>query len=66
MSMDQQKHVAPRATAREISQAVGVTEADRRIVRKVLLEMGYLPEPGLSSVLSSCSPRPRRITKASS
>lgn len=49
MHLDRQKHVAPRATAEEISKAVGVTEADRRIVRKVLLEMGYLPEPALPS-----------------
>lgn len=61
MPADQQKHVAPRATAKEISQAVGVTETDRRIVRKVLLEMGYLPEPLLSSARRS-----RSVSKAGS
>ena len=45
MPFDRQKHIAPKATAKEISQAVGVTDTDRRIVRKVLVELGYLPEP---------------------
>jgi hypothetical protein len=45
MPFDRQKHIAPQATAREISEAVGVTETDRRIVRKVLMELGYLPDP---------------------
>jgi hypothetical protein len=43
MSLNRQKHVAPRATAEEISRAVGVTETDRRVVRQVLRELGYLP-----------------------
>jgi hypothetical protein len=60
MPIDRQKHVAPRATAREISQAVGVTETDRRIVRKVLLEMGYLPEP----ILAPTRPHSRSAAKA--
>jgi hypothetical protein len=62
MPTDQQKHVAPRATAREISQAVGVTETDRRVVRKVLLEMGYLSEPQLHSA----RPRSRSAPKTGS
>ena len=53
MPLDRQKHIAPQATAREISQAVGVTETDRRIVRKVLLELGYLPEPAAVRVRSA-------------
>jgi hypothetical protein len=59
MCLDQQKHVAPRATAEEISRAVGVTETDRRIVWKVLLEMGYLSEPVLPSA------RPRTVRHSS-
>jgi hypothetical protein len=62
MPTDRQKHVAPRATAREISQAVGVTETDRRIVRKVLLEMGYLSEP----ILPSAKSRSRSASKPGS
>jgi hypothetical protein len=62
MPTDQQKHVAPRATAKEISQAVGVTKTDRRIVRKVLLDMGYLPD----SLLPSARPRSRSASKTGS
>ncbi len=36
------KHVAPRASAEEISRAVGVTKKDSAVVRKVLVELGYL------------------------
>jgi hypothetical protein len=50
MPFDRQKHIAPQATAREISEAVGVTETDRRIVRKVLMELGYLPEPMITRI----------------
>lgn len=63
MSMGQQKHIAPRATAEEITKAVGVTEADRRIVRKVLMEMGYLPEP---SIRTDRARQGRRRTNAGS
>ena len=51
MPLDRQKHIAPQATAREISEAVGVTQTDRRIVRKVLMELGYLPEPMAAPVM---------------
>ena len=50
MPLDRQKHIAPQATAKEISEAVGVTETDRRIVRKVLMELGYLPEPMVARI----------------
>ena len=61
MPFDRQKHIAPQATAREISEAVGVTETDRRIVRKVLLELGYLPKPMMPRVKPA-----RRTAKARS
>jgi hypothetical protein len=35
------KHIAPPASALEIQEAVGVTEEDRAIVRKVMHELGY-------------------------
>lgn len=63
MSFDRQKHVAPQATAREISEAVGVTETDRRIVRKVLAELGYLPEP---AEVRTRSAKPLRRARAGS
>jgi hypothetical protein len=64
MSFDRQKHIAPQATAREISEAVGVTEADRRIVRKVLAELGYLPEPAAARGRSA-KPSTRRAKAGS-
>jgi hypothetical protein len=61
MPFDREKHIAPQATAREISEAVGVTETDRRIVRKVLMELGYLPEP--AAVRARSSTRPEEKTR---
>ena len=61
MPFDRQKHIAPQATAKEISEAVGVTETDRRIVRKVLLELGYLAKPVMARVKPA-----RRSAKARS
>jgi hypothetical protein len=57
MSFDRQKHIAPQATAKEISEAVSVTEMDRRIVRKVLVELGYLPEPMATHVIKPAKRR---------
>ena len=37
------KHIVPRATAEQITQAVGVTKEERRRVRKLLRDLGYLP-----------------------
>ena len=39
------KHIAPKASALEIQQAVGVTEEDRALVRKVMVKLGYDVEP---------------------
>lgn len=60
MPFDRQKHIAPQATAREISEAVGVTETDRRIVRKVLVELGYLPEAMISRIKPARRPAKAR------
>lgn len=60
MPFDRQKHIAPQATAKEISKAVGVTETDRRIVRKVLLELGYLPKPVMARVKPARRPAKAR------
>ena len=35
------RHIAPPASAREIQEAVGVTDEDRAVVRKVMRELGY-------------------------
>ena len=35
------KHIAPPASAWEIQEAVGVTEEDRAIVRKVMHDLGF-------------------------
>ena len=65
MPFDRQKHIAPQATAKDISEAVGVTETDRRIVRKVLVELGYLPEPMPEPKIARMKPA-RRPAKARS
>jgi hypothetical protein len=36
------KHIASPGTLEEISRAVGVTAKDRRLVHKVLTELGYI------------------------
>jgi len=53
------KHIAPKASALEIQQAVGVTEADRALVRKVMGELGYDVPRGRAKVAPS-----RRAPKA--
>ena len=65
MPLDRQKHIAPQATAKEISEAVGVSETDRRIVRKVLVELGYLPEPRSEPRIARIKPA-RRPAKSRS
>jgi hypothetical protein len=35
------KHIAPKASALEIQEAVGVTAADRALSRKVIHKLGY-------------------------
>jgi hypothetical protein len=40
------KHIYTRATADEIQRAVGVTEEDRKVVAKVLAELGSTPGRG--------------------
>lgn len=40
------RHVTSPATAREISEAVGVTKKDAALVRKVLTELGYYKVSG--------------------
>ena len=37
------KHIVPRATAEQITRAVGVTKKERLRVRRVLRGLGYLP-----------------------
>ncbi len=39
--LGRKKHIAPKASALEIQQAVGVTEADRALTRKVMSKLGY-------------------------
>lgn len=44
MAKTAHKHIAPPATAEQISKGVGVTPEDRRIVNKVLRELGFIPD----------------------
>ena len=44
MAKTAHKHIALPATAEQISKGVGVTPEDRRIVNKVLHELGYISE----------------------
>ena len=40
------KHIAAPLTAEQISRGVGVTKKDAALVKKVLLELGYIKEDG--------------------
>ena len=44
MAKTAHKHIAPPATAEQISKGVGVTPEDRRIVNKALRELGFIPD----------------------
>lgn len=37
-----EKHIAPPASVEEISKTLGVTRKDKAIVRKVMMELGYV------------------------
>ena len=50
-----EKHIAPPATAEEIRQAVGVTRKDRAIVRKVMMDLGYIGKKSVKSKPSKAS-----------
>jgi hypothetical protein len=39
-----EKHIVVPATAEQISRAVGVTKKDAALVRRVLLQLGYIKE----------------------
>lgn len=41
------RHITSPATAREITEAVGVTKKDAALVRKVLTELGYYKHSGV-------------------
>ena len=42
------KHIVVPATAEQISRGVGVTKKDEALVRKVLLQLGYIKEETLA------------------
>ena len=50
-----EKHIAPPATAEEIKRAVGVTRKDRAIVRKVMMDLGYIGKKSVKSKTSKAS-----------
>jgi hypothetical protein len=59
------KHIAPPATAFEISRGLGVTKKDAIVVDKVLERLGYLKaEEGLTRpVRNSARPYKRKATR---
>jgi hypothetical protein len=51
------KHFATAATAEQISRGVGVTKKDKALVRKVLVQLGYIREEAPEET------KPARISK---
>ena len=52
-----EKHIVVPATAAQISQAVGVTKKDAALVRRVLLQLGYIKEEKPAKKASSTARR---------
>lgn len=44
-----EKHIAPPASVEEISRALGVTRKDKAMVRKVMVELGYVAKKAVRS-----------------
>jgi hypothetical protein len=62
MSKVVSRHIAPPATARQISKGVGVTPSDAKLVRKVLRDLGYIKEEGTQKL---CSPKSEKTPQKS-
>jgi hypothetical protein len=58
------KHIVTPGTVEEISRGVGVTKKDKALVRKVLLELGYLKNGKLENGRSKRAPHEAKTEKS--
>lgn len=59
------KHIVVPATAEQISRAVGVTKKDAALVKRVLLQLGYIKEEEPAKKASSTTRKKTPVSKKS-
>jgi hypothetical protein len=60
-----EKHIVVPATAAQISRAVGVTKKDAALVKRVLLQLGYIKEEKPAKKASSTARRKTPVSQKS-